>query len=175
MMPLVPPIRVELDVWGEAAGDIAFGPGDQILVSERLKEASAGIVGFEKLERAEVIRVKSRKARITSLAPYFLGTVRRSAAAIDDEASGLIRETELLCPRCQYGGVIKRVARIALTLGTWSGEDVFIARGLPGIILASERFLAVCTSHQLKNCELVPASSYSTDFGTNAAHSPRAR
>jgi hypothetical protein len=32
MLPLLPPIRLELKAWGSRWGDAAFGPGDQLLI-----------------------------------------------------------------------------------------------------------------------------------------------
>ena len=37
MLPLLPPIKVEIELFGNNFGDIAFGTGDQILISETLK------------------------------------------------------------------------------------------------------------------------------------------
>lgn len=36
MLRWQPPFRVEVETWGSTFGDIAFGPGDSLLVSEGL-------------------------------------------------------------------------------------------------------------------------------------------
>ena len=38
MLPLAPPVRVDVEAWGSRWGDVAFGPGDQILISAKLKK-----------------------------------------------------------------------------------------------------------------------------------------
>jgi hypothetical protein len=35
MLPLKPPIRVELETWTDQFGDLAFGPADELLVGDR--------------------------------------------------------------------------------------------------------------------------------------------
>jgi hypothetical protein len=49
------------------------------------------------------------------------------------------------------------------SLGSWQGEDVFIARGLPGTIIASERFKEFCSARAVKNVLLVDALEFPFD------------
>jgi len=72
-------------------------------------------------------------------------------------------DDDTVCSECGLGGVIKRLRRVVLRAGTWSGEDVFFARGLPGTILASERFKSLCETAGLANCSLVDAATFSFD------------
>ncbi|MCS6946152.1 MAG: hypothetical protein NZM12_00900, partial [Steroidobacteraceae bacterium] len=46
---------------------------------------------------------------------------------------------------------------------TWSGEDVFFARGLPGTILVSERFKSLCETAGLTSCSLVDTERFGFD------------
>jgi hypothetical protein len=48
---------------------------------------------------------------------------------------------------------------------TWTGEDVFIARGLAGTIITSESFYDFYVSNNINAGELIPAEEYSIDFG----------
>jgi hypothetical protein len=102
--------------------------------------AEADLVGFERLDPVKVVRVKRRKRGTGDPPDYWLASIQRSRAMLDDTASGLVREEAPLCEECRVGGVIKQVDRVILRPGTWSGEDVFFARGLQGTVLVSERF-----------------------------------
>jgi hypothetical protein len=165
MLPLLPPVCVEVEALGSRWGDVAFGPGDQILISEKLKAlfANTDLVGFVRLDPVRVVKAKQRKSRAGEPPVYWLASIQRSRAALDESASGLVRDEAATCIECRIGGTLKRVERVILEPGTWSGEDVFIARGLPGRILASERFKHLCEANELANCSFMPAE----DFGFN--------
>lgn len=166
LRPLLAPVRVELEGWGASWGDIAFGPGDQLLVSEKLKRAAAeaGLGGFVHLDPVVVEKVKRRRPSIKGNPPnYWLATIARSRAMLDGSASGLERDDEAVCPECGLGGVIKRLRRIVLRPDTWSGEDVFFARGLPGTIIVSERFQSLCQTEGLAVGALIGAEAFGFD------------
>lgn len=165
LLPLVPPIRLELEAWGTRWGDVAFGTGNQILISSRLKRlfVDAGLVGFTQFDPVEVVRVKTHKRLAGAPPGYELASIQRSRAAIDDESSGLERDAPWTCEECRIDGP-KRTERIVLEPNTWSGEDVFIARGLPGRILTSEQFWRLCVDNDLANCCLVEAEKFAFDF-----------
>ncbi len=167
MLPWLPPYRAELEVWGKDFGDIAFGPGNELLVAQRVADAfkSEGLVGFSGFDEVDIVKVIRRGgSKITSHPPrYYCVAIARSRAAIDVEASGLVHEEPFTCPECRIG-LVKRTTRIVLEEGTWSGEDVFYARGLPGTILASERFKAFFDRYSVDNGTLIDAAGYSFDF-----------
>ena len=166
LRPLLPPVRVELDGWGSVWGDVAFGPGDQVLISDRCKRAvaQAGLNGFARLDPVVIEKVRRHRSSIGGSPPvYWLASVARSRAILDENASGLERDDGAVCSECSLGGVIKRLRRIVLRPGTGSGEDVFFARGLPGTILTSERFKSLCETAGLANCSLVDAETFSFD------------
>jgi hypothetical protein len=159
----LPPYRVEIETWGKAFGDVVFGFGTDLLVSERFASLwkEAGLVGLDGFDPVEIVKVV-RRARLKDDPPrYFRVDVVRSRAAIDDAASALEREGESVCPDCRLGGIIHRARRIVLEPSPLPVEDVFVARGLPGTILASERFRAFCISQNILNAVLIPASEFS--------------
>jgi len=158
-------VHVVLEAWGSRWGDIAFGPGDQILISDKLKKlfAEAGLSGFERLDPVKIVRAKRRKRGAGDPPEYWLASIKRSGAAIDEAASGLVREEAPTCAECRAGGIIKRARRIVLKANTWSGEDVFVARGLPGTILVSGRFKRLCEDNDLGNCSLIAAEDFGFD------------
>lgn len=165
-LPLLQPVRVDLEVWGTQFGEFAFGPGDQLLVTEHLWALFRGsdLTGLLDVGPAEVIGVKAHKKLGLPLPCYRCCRVARSRAAIDEAKSGLEREPAQRCEACRLGGIIKRAKRIVLEPDSWSGEDIFFARGLPGTILASEKFQDFCVKNHVSNCVLIPAEKYSFDF-----------
>jgi hypothetical protein len=169
MIPWLAPHRAMIEPWGREYGDIVFGFGFGLLVSEKFKNAwlRSTLKGLEGFDPVEILKVRKHKKIATPPPRYFLVSVQRSRAAIDAAASGLERDesTEVeVCPECRKGGGVKRTRRVVLQRSTWSGEDIFIARGLPGTYIASERFKDFCERNQVKNAVLIPALEYSFDF-----------
>jgi hypothetical protein len=166
-LPWLPPYRAELEVWGDEYGDIAFGPGQELLVVKRLadqfrEEGLIGLSGFSEVEIVNIVRRGHSKVR-TPPPPYYCVAVARSRAAIDFDASQLDQDVPFTCNECR-SGIVKRTQRIILEQGTWSREDIFYPRGLPGTILTSERFFAFCEAHLVNNGVLIDAAEYSFDF-----------
>ena len=164
--PRLPPIRVELETWGRRFGDLAFDVSNDVLVSERFKDAyqSSGLTGLSGFSPAEIVKVIARRGRVPQPIPkYFLAVPGRSRALVDDRASGMDYKRSWTCEQCR-DGLIMRLRRLVLEPNTWSGEDVFIARGLPGTIITSERFKEFCDRHAFSNCLLIEADRYHFDF-----------
>lgn len=166
LLPWLPPYRATLEVWGKEYGDIAFGMGG-LLISKRLqdlfrKEGLSGFEGFHEVEIAKVIRRGGSKLR-TPPPPYYYVAIASSRAAVDVAASGLVLKEPYTCNECRSAFVI-RTARIVIEQGTWSGEDIFYARGLSGTILMSERCKAFFERNHINNGVLVDAAEYSFDF-----------
>src|SRR5687768_16800236 len=46
----------------------------------------------------------------------------------------------------------ERLRRVVLQPHSWSGEDIFFARGLPGTVFVSERFKSLCEDGRYSNC-----------------------
>jgi hypothetical protein len=57
-----------------------------------------------------------------------------------------------------------RHARVVVDESTWSGEDIFYARGLSGLIITSERFAEWFDRLRVNNGVLVPSLEYSRQF-----------
>jgi hypothetical protein len=166
MIPVMPPISAELGLWGRSYGDFAFGPILEFLVSERFKDAflGAGLSGLPTFAPVRVVKTAFRRGRVKDPAPnYFLVLPIRSPAAIDIRASGMEHDRRVTCQTCRLG-LLRRYQRIVVEDGTWSGEDIFFARGLPGTILTSERFKTLCDRHAFTNCELIEAEHYGYDL-----------
>jgi hypothetical protein len=166
MLTRLAPIRAELETFGKRLGDMAFGVSNDVLVSERFRDAfiSSGLSGLSGFLPAQIVKVIARRGRISSPMPnYFFAMPGRSRAAIDDRASGIdYIDKRWSCEECRIGSM-KRLRRLVLEPGTWSGEDVFIARGLPGTIVTSERFKEFCERNAFTNCLLIPGERYHFD------------
>jgi hypothetical protein len=165
MLPWLPPCRAEIEFWSNRAGDIAFGPGDELLVSNRFaklyKESElCGLSGFDPVE---IVKVKHRRGQVKDIPNYYCVRIARSRTVIDHEASGLILKEPWTCEECRVG-MMKRTKRVVFEDNSWSGEDVFFARGLPGIIIASEKFRDFFMEKNINNGLLIECSKYSFDF-----------
>jgi hypothetical protein len=165
MLPLLPPVRVEIETWGTNFGDIAFGPSEELLLSERFWTLyqHSGLTGLTDVGSVEVAKLKSHQKLREATPRYYCCRAGHSRAAIDDAKSGLERDEPSTCKECRLGGVIKRIQRVVFEPNSWSGEDLFFSRGLPGTILASEEFEKFCRGNKISNCLLIPAEEFSFD------------
>ena len=164
------PFRVELVVYGKSYGDIVDASGRDWLISDRLRELIdthriSGLEGFEPVEIARIVS-KNRIAQSLGDPPqYFRVSPQLGSAAIDQIASEFVREPPEFCQSCRLGsGIIKRWKRIVFEPSTWTGEDVFIARGLPGSCFTSERFRDMCLTNNVTNAVFTIADKYWHDF-----------
>ena len=160
MLSWEPPLRAEIETWGAKFGDMAFGPGDSFLVSERFKvlweqEGLAGLHGFESVQ---VVKVRPRGKRIKEAPPrYFHVWPSRSEVAVDQERMGVQWTRAPSCDVCKEG-VMKGYERIVLE--GEPEENVFTPRGL-GVLLVDECFKRFFEEHAISNCPLIPAEQAS--------------
>jgi hypothetical protein len=169
MLPWLPPYRAELEFWGKEAGDIAFGTGYELLVSDRFARLfrDVGLVGLSGFEKVEIVRTRSfgKTKRIKPSGEYLVVRVALSRATVDDRASEIVRDdSSPWCDECHQGGVIKRWKRIVIEENTWGGEDLFRPRGLTGRIMASERYREFHVANRINSGLLIEASQYAHDF-----------
>jgi hypothetical protein len=166
MRTWLPSYRVELDLYGQRLGDFVTGPGNSFLLSERMAKAfqGEGLTGLSGFNLAEVVRVRRRGKgpKPSAVPPYFVVTPSFSRAAVDVTRSRLRYGESITCEECRSAG-LDTVHGFALEPGTWQGEDVFRARGLPGTNIVSERFAQFVARHGLTNMKLLPAEEYTWD------------
>ncbi len=171
LLPWLPPYRVELTLRGNVYGDLAIGVGDEFLVSERFKclYHEQGLTGLEEFGPVEIIKVKrmTKKAPKTPPPPYYMVRVVYSRTKFDIENSGMEGDGPIRCPECLDIGHIKRTPRLIIDPASWTGEDLFRARGLTGTINASERFKTFCDTFKITNAILIPGEEYGFDFYPN--------
>jgi hypothetical protein len=155
----LPPFKVEIEAWGTRYGDFVFGPGPSLLVSSRFKEIyeKERLKGFSGFEPVEIVRVVRQK-KLPGMPPAYLRVnVVRGETAVDPVASGVEWKDDPVCPRCLIGRELKRRQRIVIDEKTWTGDDIFFARGLTGVFVASRRFKEVCEANGIANAVFVPS------------------
>ncbi len=166
MLPQLPPYRVELVLYGRDFGDFVTCSGYDLLVSERFAEAfrAEGLTGLEGFHPAEVVKVrKKRRGPKPSVVPRYLAVTACFAhAAVDLEHSRLRYSDPITCSECLIGG-LDAIHGFTLQPGTWRGEDIFRARGLPGRLIVSERFARFVAHHGFTNIQLVPTEDFVKD------------
>lgn len=136
-----------------------------MLISLRFRELyhRHGLKGLSGFEPVEVIKVKSRRKKMPDPPPYFRAVVGRGRTAIDVVASGFEWLEGPTCTECRDAHIV-RWQRIVIEQETWTGDDIFIARGLSGTFIVSKKFKDVCESNDVTNAIFVPAESYGHDF-----------
>jgi hypothetical protein len=160
------PYRVELVLYGRDFGDFVHCSGNDLLVSERFADAfrAEGLTGLEGFYPAEVVKVrKKRRGPKPPVVPrYFAVTACFAHAAVDLEHSRLRYSDPITCSECLIGGM-EAIHGFTLQPGTWRGEDIFRARGLPGRLIVSERFARFVAHHGFTNMQLVPTEEFVKD------------
>ncbi len=148
----LPPRRIEFSKSG--CGDLILGVAFELVVSEDFREVykTKGLTGISDFGSVEVAEI-SRPA-------YLAARPNVTFAHLDEAASGVIWEQEPVCNHCRLG-VISRLDSVVLDESTWDGSDLFMATGLYGIKLATDRFVEVVKDANLTNFVFVPASEYS--------------
>lgn len=177
MLRWLPPYRIYLSSADPSRwGDFVWGAGiDAPLVSERFKTAYEqndlkGILQFR--GPVEIARIGKQPRRMlpTQLPTYYIADIDRMGPAADPQAEQRVYKpgTCIPCDFCQVceGGYVARQERVVINTTTWSGEDIFIARGGPPCPVVSERFKGFVDLHQFTNCWLIPAEYYAYDSAT---------
>lgn len=161
MKPWLPPYTAEIRLRGEHLGDVAFGVGDELLVSEAFRQTwiQSRLLGIDAFNVASIVRVRASKASV-SASPFYCIEPRYGSAWVDFSRSRFERNVEPSCLACGKGAVINAVRGFSVAEGTWGGEDMFRVLGLPGVVIVSARFRKAVEAHRLKNVPTVPVASY---------------
>ena len=166
MLTWSPPYVAELECWTGRFGDLAFGPGDELLVSEHFRQGwqASGLSGLSGFDPVKVSGVK-RHTKLEELPPrYYVVRAARSGARIDMVASGYEPAGPVECNTCLYLDGPDRWKCIVFEEGTWTGESIFYAWGMGGARFVDERFRTFVEEYQISNCRLIPIEEYAHDF-----------
>lgn len=167
MLTWLPPYRVELELHGEELGDFIMHSPYEPLISERFAEAfrSEGLTGLEGFHPVEVLRVKcmrKRPRRPLTVPRYYVVSTCAGRAAVDLVLNRVRTLRTPTCPECRTGG-INAINGFVLEPDTWSGEDIFRPRGMPGELVVTERFKDFVERHGFTNVVLTPTEQYVWD------------
>ncbi len=166
MLRWLPPHRIKLSsAKPEKWGDFVWGAGFLLMVSGRFKEIyeAEGLTGITVFHPpAEVVRVGRGKTGDVppSLPAYHLIEIVWNGGNLDDTASGIIRKSSK-CEFCR--GAARSFERVVIDQSSWTGVDIFEARGLYGEIIITERFKRVVEIYGLKGAWLIPTERYAYD------------
>jgi hypothetical protein len=155
MRSWLPPFRVELTADGSRWGDAAFF-GPQFLLSDRATRAAttAGLTGLGGLEMVEIVKASGAS---DPLPLYRRVALSPGTAAVDDATSDVNWPDRDACDWCR-GGNVASIRGFRLEADT--ADDLFLARDLPGVPIASERFKEVAERAGVTNVAFVPTDSY---------------
>lgn len=158
MLPILPPIVVEIKSQGYQWSHISFGSGNELLFSDQLKREilSRNLIGIERIEPVSISKSKGRSRFMPQPPEYWMCSITFSRKAVDDEKSENVRQRSRTCPHCRIGGLIESVGKVALEKDDMSTEDIFNPRGLPGTVIVSENFKNVCSELKLPDCYFDP-------------------
>ena len=163
MLTWLPPHRVGLVMHGQELGDYMEVAGEDLLLSERFVQAyrEEGLTGLEGFHPVEVVRVhrEQRGPEPSHIPRYFAATVCFSRVAVDLARSRIRYDQPPSCEECRASG-LEATQGFTLETELWRGEDIFQARGLPGIWHVSERFARFVTRHGFTNMRLTPCEEY---------------
>ena len=149
----------------EKWGDFVWGTVFPLMASSRFKTVyeTEGLKGVDIFHpSATIVKLGNQKrgALPEQLPEYHLIEVTWNAANLDDAASSAVRKRN----DCQFcRGSLVSYDGIFLEAGSWDGSDIFEARGLPGIVLVSERFTEIVEFYNLRNVLLIPTEDYVYD------------
>lgn len=166
MLKWLPPHYLKLSsAKPEKWGDFLWGAGFRLLVSARFTAIyeAEGLSGIAQLyPAANVVRIGNKKMGdlIPSPPEYHLIEIVWNAANLDDKSSHVVRKQV----ECQFDrGAVESFERVVFEPGSWTGVDIFEARGLFGIIVVSERFRQIVEANALTNAQLIPSEMFAYD------------
>ncbi|HEV2989213.1 MAG TPA: hypothetical protein VG759_12285 [Candidatus Angelobacter sp.] len=159
MLPLVPPIRGKIEA-SKSIFDLSGTSGGDILLSERCLGAfkEHGIQGLTGIHSIELLGINAPFKK-ESVGTFYLAGVEWGAE-LDRIRSGLKTTGEQVCSDCGYGGLIEGYDRVAILEESWTGKDLFSIKGLPGVVLTTERVRSLCRTFPLAVCGFVPAEKF---------------
>lgn len=160
----LPPHRVNVIRYGKHFGDISIGIGNSVFVSEKFRQAWLlerlnGITSFDPIEV-----VKIRPAKVAPQAPRYWHIIPLiSSTAADYGRSHFLWDRAPTCNYCGGGAGMDAAAGFVIDQSTWTGEDMFKARNVPGTVIVTERFAEMIRQHHLTNATLIPVEQYLWD------------
>jgi hypothetical protein len=166
--PLLPVVDIELKCWGRLWGDIAFGVGDELLITERTQKIAecAGLKGFEEFLPTRLVRATARSRGMSAPPTYVAAKLARGGGIVDENRSGFVRQGPRICSYCRTAGVLERYDGIYLEEGSYGKFDIFYPWGLPGTIMVSQRLKDIFTANAVTNFYPMTAEKCGRDYNS---------
>ena len=164
MLPWLPPYRAEIVVQGRLLGDVVNVIATGLLVSDRFRSAweAEGLRGIDEFSPLERLRVRPARFGRRPLT-YFHITPRYFGTQVDLSRSLIEYDRPVTCNKCKSGDV-DSVRGFAIDEASWSGEDLYLAWGMSGEIIVSDRVRQLRDTYELTNVNLSPVEEYLLDL-----------
>lgn len=163
MREWLPPFCGTVELHGQGFGDFMRGPGSGFLITTHLADAfrAEGLTGLQGFHPVEITRVRGRRrgSMPVDMPQYVYVIPVFGSAAVDETRSRIRRSDPIRCDWCRETGV-DSVHGFCLEPGSWNGDDMFFARGMPGTVIVSERFVGFVQRHGFTNMRLTPIEEY---------------
>ena len=164
MREWLPPCEVTVRAFGKAYGDFAFFSRADFLTSDHATNAlrSSRLHGI-----AEYRPVATLKHSPAASPPprYFHPILTKGAPRIDRKRT-VLKTGELfagdVCDVC-LSRPLDAIGAVHVDTTSWNNEDMFIPRGLPGMVIVTERFEQLVGSAELTGVTLVPVEEHRWD------------
>jgi hypothetical protein len=150
---------------GKRVEDLAGAAGDDFIVSRAFKDAweKESLTGLS-FTPAKVELVSGPKAAtITHFPEVYHIRPEHDGSRIDDEASGVIRQSGVRCSECG-GPSIKSIERVCLDLDTLTGRDLFYCSNLAGVAVGTPRFAQMVKDYDLYITQMGPCEEYGYSY-----------
>jgi hypothetical protein len=120
-----------------------------------------GLTGFEPVHVFRAVTHRPLKERI----PNYLKTIAQfGPAKLDVVASEIdYGDSPPTCSECLRGGP-DRWKRLVIDEDTWDGADIFYARGMGGVLMATQAFVDWALSNDIRDLTVEPALESGHDF-----------
>lgn len=162
MMPWLPPYRVHLHRHGPILGDVAFGTGNNLLLSQAFVAgwSTSGLKGLGDVQPVEIASVCYRTLART-LQPYYQIGLQPITTCIDRSRSVIIGP-EPECMQCGGPGPMDAILALSIDESSWSGEDIFVPWGVAEFIV-TQHVVDMAREHGLTNVTTTPLEEYRWD------------
>lgn len=159
------PRSARIGVYGRVFGDVAFGSGTDLLLSDSFVSAwrSKSLRGLGGFEPVAVRRTSAPRLSRSCAPKYFHATAGRTNARVNRATSQIETAGTIACELCLGPGPIDGIAKLDIDLRSVGEEDAFQPWGAAGIVVVSERVLALAEEHRLENVTGTPLSTFSWD------------
>ena len=160
MLPWLPPYRAEIVVHGGLLGDAIECGAAELLVSDRFRAAweAEGLRGIDEFFPLERVRVRPARLGRRPLT-YFHIALRLFGTQVDVSRSLIEYDRPITCEKCKSGDV-DSVRGFAIDEASWTGEDLFMAWGICGEMIATDRVRQLRDKYELTNTNMTPVEEY---------------